>query len=195
MPLLREEDKFLVDIVDHEEVDMVREGCRAAGVWRVSEVRGLDGAELREVAQSGGALERLVGRGKSGAKWGKVVRRVTRARGGFVVSMRPVYDPVALCFTKYMYIWLQSLIDSGHSYDCHFPLGAEARVELQVWIDYAVAWSRKALWRSAGTVWVAAQDASDIVGGGWFGLYSGGAPVRVGKRTRKGEYMLSRHTV
>ena len=82
MPLLREEDKFLVDIVDTEEVDMVREGCRAAGVWRVSEVRGLDGAELREAAQSGGALERLVGRGKAGAKWGEVVRRVARARGG-----------------------------------------------------------------------------------------------------------------
>ena len=30
MPLLREEDRFLVDIVDTEEVDMVREGCRAA---------------------------------------------------------------------------------------------------------------------------------------------------------------------
>ena len=72
MSLLREEDTFLVDIVDHEEVDIVREGCRAAGVWRVSESRGLDGAEIREAAQSGGALERLVGRGKqvpSGVKW------------------------------------------------------------------------------------------------------------------------------
>jgi ribonuclease HI len=82
MPLLREEDRFLVDIVDTEEVDMVREGCRAAGVWRVSEVRGLDGAELREAAQSGGSLERLVGKGKAGAKWGEVMRRVARARGG-----------------------------------------------------------------------------------------------------------------
>ena len=81
MPLLREEDRFLVDIVDIEEVDMVREGCRAAGVWRVSEVRGLDGVELREAAQSGGALERLVGKGKAGAKWGEVVRRVAIARG------------------------------------------------------------------------------------------------------------------
>ena len=48
----------------------------------MSEVRGLDGAELREAAQSGGAPERLVGRGKAGAKWGEVVRRVVRARGG-----------------------------------------------------------------------------------------------------------------
>jgi hypothetical protein len=72
MPLLREEDKFLVDIVDPEEVDMVREGCRAAGVWRVSEVRGLDGAEPREAAQSGGALKGWWAEGRqvpSGVKW------------------------------------------------------------------------------------------------------------------------------
>ena len=72
----------MVDIVEAEEVDMIREGCRAAGVWRVSEVRGFDGAELREAVQSGGALERLVGKGKAGSKWGGVVRRVARARGG-----------------------------------------------------------------------------------------------------------------
>ena len=80
--MLREEDKFLVDIVDAEEVDIVREGCRAAGVWRGSEVGELDGAELREAAQSGGALERLMGKGKAGAKLGVGVRRVVRARGG-----------------------------------------------------------------------------------------------------------------
>ena len=48
----------------------------------VCEVRGLDGAELGEAAQSDGALESLVGRGKTGAKWGTVVRRMARARGG-----------------------------------------------------------------------------------------------------------------
>ena len=82
VPLLREEDKFLADIVEVDEVGMVREGCSAAGIWRVSEVRELDGAELTESVQSGGALERLAGKGKAGAKWGKVVRRVSRARGG-----------------------------------------------------------------------------------------------------------------
>ena len=74
--------RLLVDIVDLEEVDMVREVCRAAGVWRASEVRGLDGAEPREAVQSGVALERLVGRGEAGAKWDEVARRVARARGG-----------------------------------------------------------------------------------------------------------------
>ena len=82
MPRLREEDKFLVEIVEAEEMDMLREGCRAAGVWRVSEVRRLDGVELREAMQSGGAPERLVGKGKAGSKWDEVVKRVARARGG-----------------------------------------------------------------------------------------------------------------
>ena len=82
MPLLREEDKFLVGTVEAEEVDIMREGCRAAGIWRVSEVRGLDGANLREAVQGGEALERLVGKGKAGTKWDEVMRRVARARGG-----------------------------------------------------------------------------------------------------------------
>ena len=61
MLVLREGDRFLVDLVE-----MVREGCRAVEVWRVSELRRLDGAGLREAMESGGALERLVGKGKAG---------------------------------------------------------------------------------------------------------------------------------
>ena len=36
VPLMKEKDKFLVDIVEADEVDLmpVREGCRAAGIWR-----------------------------------------------------------------------------------------------------------------------------------------------------------------
>ena len=81
MPCLRIGDEFLVDLVEGSEVEMMREGCRAAGVWRVSELRGLDGTELRESAQAGGALERLAGRGKIGAQWGAVVRRVAHGKG------------------------------------------------------------------------------------------------------------------
>ena len=87
MPLLREEVRFLVDIVEVDEMDPMREGCRAAGIRRVSEVRRLDGVELREAVQSGGALERLVGQGKAGTRWGKVVRRVGRTRGGVTAAM------------------------------------------------------------------------------------------------------------
>ena len=81
MPSLREGDKFLVDLVEADEVEMVREGCRAAEVWRVSELRSLDGARLREAVEPNGALERLVGKGKAGRLWGTVVRRVAQVRG------------------------------------------------------------------------------------------------------------------
>ena len=43
MPMLREGDTFLVDLVEADGAEMMREGCRAAEVWRVSELRGLDG--------------------------------------------------------------------------------------------------------------------------------------------------------
>ena len=66
MPKLREGDRFLVDLVEADEVEMVREGCRAAEVWRVSELRSLDGARLREAVKPGGALERLVDIGNAG---------------------------------------------------------------------------------------------------------------------------------
>ena len=82
MPTLRKGDKFLVDLVEADEVEMVREGCRAAEVWRVSELRSLDGTELREAVKPNGALERLVGKGKAGKLWGEVVRRVAQVRGG-----------------------------------------------------------------------------------------------------------------
>ena len=65
MPTLREGDRFLVDLVEADEVEMVREGCRAADMWRVSELRSLDGAGLREAVKPGGAPGRLVGKGKA----------------------------------------------------------------------------------------------------------------------------------
>ena len=48
MPILREGNRFLVDPVEADGVEMVRkmvrEGRGAAEVWRVSELRGLDGS-------------------------------------------------------------------------------------------------------------------------------------------------------
>ena len=84
---LREGDRFLVDLVETDEVEMMREDYKAAEVWTVSELRGLDGTESREAAGPGGALERLVGKGKAGGTWGEVVRRVAQARGSRVESM------------------------------------------------------------------------------------------------------------
>ena len=81
MPALRKGDRFLVDLVEGSEVEMMREGCRAAMVWRVSELRRLDGIEIREAALQGGALERLAGKGKAGHEWGVVARRVAHGKG------------------------------------------------------------------------------------------------------------------
>ena len=87
MPILREVDRFLVDLVETYEVEMVREGCRAAEVWRVSELRDLGGTGLWESARPGGELERLMGKGKAGRTWDEVVRRMAQARGSRVVVM------------------------------------------------------------------------------------------------------------
>ena len=51
--------------METDEVEMVREGCRSAEVWNVSELMSLDGTGLREAAGPGGALERLVDKGKA----------------------------------------------------------------------------------------------------------------------------------
>ena len=51
-------------------------------MWRVSELRSLDGIKLREAVKPNGALERLVGKGKAGELWGQVVRMVAQVRGG-----------------------------------------------------------------------------------------------------------------
>ena len=57
---------------------MSREGRNAAEVWRANEMRSLDGAGLREAMKPGGALERLVGKGKTGKAWDE-----PRWRGGW----------------------------------------------------------------------------------------------------------------
>ena len=81
-------------------------------------------------------------------RWKRVTPREMARVSGYVVSLRPVFDPAALMFTKYIYIWIQSLIDAGSSYDWHHPLSLEAKSELGVWVSHAVEWARKALWRT-----------------------------------------------
>ena len=77
-------------------MEMVREGCRAAEVWRVSELRRLGGAGLREAVESSGALEGLVGKGKVGKTWEEVVGRVAQVRGGRVDAKLLVNKPQIL---------------------------------------------------------------------------------------------------
>ena len=67
---------LLAAAVGEDEREMMREGCNAAEVWRVSEVRGLDQMHIREAARAGGSLEELAGKGEAGEAWGAVTRRV-----------------------------------------------------------------------------------------------------------------------
>ena len=124
MPALREGDtcRFLVDLMKADEVEMMREGCRAAGVWRVSELRGLDGTRLREAAAPGGALEKLVGKGKAGKTWGEVTRRVAQVRVGRLDAMGRV-------------------VRAGAGSRCSRPLGAWVRAAMSDWS--LVAWSEE----------------------------------------------------
>ena len=90
MPVLREGDRFLSDLVEADPVEMMREGRRAAEVWRVSELRSLDGTRLREATAPSGALKRLVGKGKACKTRDEAVGRVVHARGGRLGVMRKV---------------------------------------------------------------------------------------------------------
>jgi hypothetical protein len=101
---------------------MVREGCRAAEVWRVSELRGLGGSGLREAAKPNGALERLVGKGKAGKLWGEVVRRVAQVRGGRTDVMG-------------------RRVRTGAGSRCSKPLGAWERPTVSDWSLDLAAWT------------------------------------------------------
>ena len=63
-------------------------------MWRASELRGLDGTRLRETAAPGGALEKLVGKGKAGKTWDEVMRRVAQVRGDRLDAMGRVVRAV-----------------------------------------------------------------------------------------------------
>ena len=89
---------------------------------------------------------------------------------GSIVSLRPVYDPAALLFAKDMYRWLQSLrLVEEKGWDWYAALSADAKVEVQVWVDFAVEWDRNALWSTAPITWVGAQDADETGVGDWLG--------------------------
>ena len=119
MPALREGDRFLVDLVETDEMEMAREGCTAAEVWRVSELGGLDGTRLREAAAPGGALERPVDKGKAGKTWGEVMRRVAQTRGGRLDAMgRVVRAEARSRCSRPLGVWVRATVS-----DCRYQGG------------------------------------------------------------------------
>ena len=102
---------------------------------------------------------------------------------GYIVSLRPVFDPMALLFTKYMYMWISKTTEV-RGWDYRLELGEEVRVEVRVWKTWWSRWVRKPLWSGgAPPVWVQAQDASDDGVGGWLG-HLGGLEVQNDKKGR-----------
>lgn len=99
-------------------------------------------------------------------------RKVARV-AGYIVSLRPVFDPMALLFTKHMYIFVTRISDE-RGWDYRTTLEGEARSEVKVWVDWLDRWIRKPLWSDGQPpVWVQAQDASDVGVGGWLGKLGG----------------------
>ena len=91
-------------------------------MWRVSELRGLDGARLRETTTPGGAPKRLVGKGKADKTWDEVARRVAQIRGGRLDAMGRV-------------------VRAGARSSCSKPLGAWVRATVSDW--GLVAWTEE----------------------------------------------------
>jgi len=103
---------------------------------------------------------------------------------GYIVSLRPVFDPMALLFTKHMYIWLTRVQESV-GWDYRVGLEPEVRQEFRIWKVWLPRWVRKSLWSNgAPPVWVQAQDASDSAVGGWLGML-GGLGLELDKKGRQ----------
>ena len=129
------------------------------------------------LAPSESRLDRLVAQALKVLKAKLVSPQEILRLAGFIVSLRPVFDPMALLFTKFLYIWAQSRAELK-GWHWHWKLeDGEARSEVQVWVDFAVAWSVKPLWQLSPPDLVQAQDASDSAVGGWLGPYCGVSEV------------------
>ena len=107
------------------------------------------------------------------AKARTVSARKVAQVAGYIVSLRPVFDPMALLFTKYMYIWISRSLEV-RGWDYRLELGEEVKIEVRVWRKWLDTWVRKPLWSGGSPpVWVQAQDASEGGVGGWLGHLGG----------------------
>ena len=88
---------------------------------------------------------------------------------GYIVSARPVFDPMALLFTREMYVWVQSVVDSrGWDWRCEKSEGLQT--ELLVWFAHLPDWRVRVLFSVVSDPdFVVVQDASDRAVGGFVG--------------------------
>ena len=91
---------------------------------------------------------------------------------GYIVSLRPCLDPMALMFTKHMCTWVVNQVQiEGNSWDWRSRLGMEAREEVKVWAMCLDEWKDRPIWVIGNPDLAQAQDASDTAVGGWIGKY------------------------
>ena len=109
----------------------------------------------------------------SESRWVKLVESVARLKGksavcardvarvaGYVVSARPVFDPMALLFTRKMYVWVQGMVDSvGWNWRSEKSQGLQA--ELLVWFAHLLEWKVRVLFSVIEPDMLMAQDPSD----------------------------------
>ena len=61
-------------------------------------------------------------------------RDIARAVG-YIVSARPVFDPMALLITREMYVWVQGMVDS-RGWDWRAGKSEGLQTELLVWFAH-----------------------------------------------------------
>ena len=80
---------------------------------------------------------------------------------GYIVSARPVFDPMALLFTREMYAWVQGMVDS-RGWDWRAGKSEGLQTELLVWFAHLAEWKVRPLFNVAAEPdMLVAQDASD----------------------------------
>ena len=88
---------------------------------------------------------------------------------GYIVSARLVFDPMALLFTREMYVWMQGMVDS-RGWDWKAGRSEGLQTELLVWFAHLSKWQIRPLFNVAVEPdMLMAQDASDRAVGGFTG--------------------------
>lgn len=109
----------------------------------------------------------------------RVSARVLAQFTGYIVSLRPCLDPMALMFTRHLYVLIRRLEEQyGWDWWYLWEDNDPAKHELGVWLTNFQRWKARGIWSSGEPHLVQAQDASDTAVGGWIGEL-GGAGVGI----------------
>ena len=83
------------------------------------------------------------------------------------MSARPVFDPMALLFTREMYVWVQGMV-SSRDWEWRAGKSKGLQIKLMVWFAHLSEWQARRLFNAAAEPdMLMAQDASDRAVGGF----------------------------